>query len=100
MVCPNCNSNALRDLEYLGAEFKVCKYCGCIIKTKSSEEYDRVVREAELERLKNMPKCPTCASTDLRKISTMSKIADTAMFGLLGTKRHKTFHCNHCGYEW
>ena len=48
----------------------------------------------------NKPKCPTCNSTNLKKISTTSKVVNTAMFGLFGTKRHKTFHCNNCGYEW
>lgn len=48
----------------------------------------------------NAPKCPTCSSTNLRKITTTSKAVNTALFGLFGTKRHKTFHCNNCGYEW
>lgn len=48
----------------------------------------------------NKPKCPTCSSTNLKKISTTSKVVNTAMFGIFGTKRHKTFHCNNCGYEW
>lgn len=48
----------------------------------------------------NVPKCPTCQSTNLRKISTTSKVANTTLFGLFGTKRNKTFHCNSCGYEW
>lgn len=46
------------------------------------------------------PKCPTCSSQNLKKISTTSKVVNTAVFGLFGTKRHKTFHCNNCGYEW
>lgn len=46
------------------------------------------------------PKCPTCNSTNLKKISTASKVVNSAVFGLFGTKRHKTFHCNNCGYEW
>ncbi|MBD5136046.1 MAG: hypothetical protein HDT39_08825 [Lachnospiraceae bacterium] len=46
------------------------------------------------------PKCPTCSSTNLKKISVTSKAVNTAMFGIFGTKRHKTFHCNNCGYEW
>lgn len=54
----------------------------------------------EAQDLLNKPKCPTCNSTNLKKISTTSKIFNTAVFGLLGTKRHKTFHCNNCGYEW
>ncbi|MFG6356325.1 MAG: hypothetical protein K1W26_05780 [Acetatifactor sp.] len=48
----------------------------------------------------NKPKCPTCSSTNLKEISITSKIADTAMYGIFGTKRNKTFHCNNCGYEW
>lgn len=48
----------------------------------------------------NKPKCPTCQSTNLKKISTTSKVVNTAVWGILGTKRHKTFHCNNCGYEW
>lgn len=48
----------------------------------------------------NKPKCPTCQSTNLKKISTTSKAVNTAMFGIFGTKRNKTFHCNNCGYEW
>lgn len=46
------------------------------------------------------PKCPTCQSIDIRKISATSKVVNTALFGIVGTKRHKTFHCNNCGYEW
>lgn len=48
----------------------------------------------------NTPECPTCNSTNIKKISTTSKVVNTVVFGLLGTKRHKTFHCNNCGYEW
>lgn len=48
----------------------------------------------------NKPKCPTCQSTNLKKITVTSKAMNTAMFGLFGTKRHKTFHCDNCGYEW
>ncbi|MCM1186621.1 MAG: hypothetical protein NC251_04270 [Lachnoclostridium sp.] len=48
----------------------------------------------------NKPKCPTCQSANLKKITTTSKVVNTAMFGIFGTKRHKTFHCNNCGYEW
>lgn len=48
----------------------------------------------------NKPKCPTCQSTNLKKISVTSKVMNTAIFGLFGAKRYKTFHCNNCGYEW
>lgn len=48
----------------------------------------------------NKPKCPTCTSTNIKKISSTSKAVNTAIFGIFGTKRYKTFHCNNCGYEW
>ena len=48
----------------------------------------------------NTPKCPTCSSTNLKKITNTSKVINTAMFGIFGTKQHKTYHCNNCGYEW
>lgn len=56
--------------------------------------------QASILAQQNKPKCPTCQSTNLKKISATSKVVNTAMFGIFGTKRHKTFHCNNCGYEW
>lgn len=50
--------------------------------------------------LLNKPKCPTCNSTNLKKIPITSKVVNTAVFGLFGTKRFKQFHCNNCGDEW
>ena len=47
-----------------------------------------------------IPHCPTCGSTNIEKITTTSKAVNTALFGIFGTKRHKTFHCNSCKYEW
>lgn len=54
----------------------------------------------EVKQVNSTPKCPTCQSTNIKKISTTVKATNTVLFGLLGTKRHKTFHCNNCGYEW
>ncbi len=44
--------------------------------------------------------CPYCHSTNTKKISTTSKAINTAMFGFLGTKRHKQWHCNSCGIDF
>ena len=52
------------------------------------------------ERVLNKPKCPTCQSTNIKRVSTTSKVINTAIYGIFGTKRYKTFHCNNCGYEW
>lgn len=55
---------------------------------------------AVAQELLNKPKCPTCGSQNLKKISATSKVIHTAVFGIFGTKRHKQFQCNNCGYEW
>ena len=52
------------------------------------------------QKSSNQPKCPTCQSTNIKKISATSKVTNTVMWGIFGTKRHKTYHCNNCGYEW
>lgn len=55
---------------------------------------------ANAQQMQNIPKCPTCQSTSIKKITMTSKAVNTVMFGIYGSKRHKTFHCNNCGYEW
>lgn len=44
--------------------------------------------------------CPYCHSKDTKKISTTSKVVNTAVFGIFGTKRHKQWHCNQCGSDF
>lgn len=46
------------------------------------------------------PKCPTCGSTDLRKVSVGTKAVSVGLFGIFSQKVKKTWHCNSCGYEW
>ncbi len=48
----------------------------------------------------NTPKCPTCGSTDIKKISTTSKVAGAITFGLLSKTAKSQFKCNNCGYKW
>lgn len=75
----------------------------------SYEMYDKWVRELHIKsnstttqshQQKPVPKCPTCGSTDLRKITATEKATSSVLFGLFGNKRKKQFHCNSCGYEW
>ena len=46
------------------------------------------------------PKCPTCGSTNLRKVSVGAKTVSVGLFGIFSQKVKKTWHCNSCGYEW
>lgn len=40
--------------------------------------------------------CPYCNSTNTKKISTTSKVVNTALFGIFGQKRRYQWHCNNC----
>lgn len=46
------------------------------------------------------PHCPSCGSTNLRKISAVSKAGSVALWGIFSQKVKKQFHCENCGYEW
>lgn len=48
----------------------------------------------------NLPKCPTCGSTNIKKISDTAKVAGALMFGLLSKTAKSQFKCNNCGYKW
>lgn len=48
----------------------------------------------------NVPKCPTCGSHNINKISGLSKAGSVAMWGIFSRKVHKQWHCNNCGSEW
>lgn len=72
---------------------------------KMSQFKTQVQQQKQLEQGQNssdtnIPKCPTCSSINLKKIASTSKVVNTAIWGIFGTKRHKTYHCNNCGYEW
>lgn len=49
---------------------------------------------------KNIPKCPTCGSPNIKKISVLSKAASVALWGLFSRKVRKQWHCDNCGSEW
>lgn len=45
----------------------------------------------------NTPHCPYCNSTNTKKITTGSKVAHTALFGIFSMGRNsKQWHCNNC----
>lgn len=49
---------------------------------------------------KNIPRCPTCGSTDISKISWTERTMSIIGLGILSKKIGKSFKCNHCKYTW
>lgn len=53
-----------------------------------------------LEEKSRVPKCPTCGSTNIRRMSGVERGVSIATFGILSKKINKTFKCSNCGYTW
>ena len=48
----------------------------------------------------DIPKCPTCGSTKLKKISGVKRAAHMWTFGLFSKTSYSQFECENCGYKW
>lgn len=53
-------------------------------------------------QLQNIPKCPMCGSTNISKISTISRATSIIGFGILSKKIGKQWQCNNpkCKHMW
>lgn len=53
-----------------------------------------------LEEKSRVPKCPTCGSTNIKKISGTKRWLSTRLFGLASSNIGKSMCCQNCGYKW
>lgn len=75
-------------------------------KIELSNYYDRQKRIAE--RKANpvpaykpyVPKCPTCGSANVQKISDLRKAGGAILFGIFSKDAKSQFECRNCGYKW
>ena len=49
---------------------------------------------------KSIPKCPTCGSTNIQKISGTKRWLSTGLFGLASSDIGKNMCCKNCGHKW
>lgn len=105
--CPSCNKEILDNV-------RACPYCGFdeissyllyLEKEKQSKyiDYTSFHNNVPIQpqtQPQNMPKCPTCGSTNIRKMGGVERGASIAAFGIFSKKINKTFKCGNCGYTW
>lgn len=48
----------------------------------------------------NIPKCPTCQSTNIKKISALKRETHVLLFGIFSKTATSQFECDNCGYKW
>ena len=75
----------------------------------SEEAYENRIRTVKREnsarqstqrQSSNIPHCPTCGSTNIKKISATSKVVGAGLFGLFSKTARSQFECKDCGYKW
>lgn len=59
-----------------------------------------VVQKPTTQIPNNQPKCPTCGSTNIKRISGVERAGSVGFFGLFSKKINKSFQCNNCKYTW
>ena len=120
--CKYCNTNMIQTDE-TGDEF-VDNFCTYSVKGEdyfkifakkyggdqfSEEAYEDRIRTVKREnsalqstqrQSSNIPHCPTCGSTNIKKISATSKAVGAGLFGLFSKTARSQFECKDCGYKW
>ena len=125
--CPHCNSQLeMSDITYENyksmPKVKKCKNCKrkcpkifikcpkCnqqLIKLSTeNKQLDKQVNEIKKEiqeyqeNQSNIPKCPTCGSTNVKHISTLNRAVSIGVFGLFSSKIGKNYECLDCKMKW
>lgn len=79
-------------------------FCGEISNVISEiprEEQPQVIIQT-IDQLsqKNIPRCPTCGSTNVERISFGSKAVGAYMFGVFSSNIRNTYRCKDCKCKW
>ena len=116
-ICPRCN-NELIETSINSDEFNsiidVSRDVGFLESMIFLKEKDPIEFQLKLAQFKattaqqesvkskeqNIPKCPTCGSTNIKKISAGSRWLSTGLFGISSSKMGKSMECKNCGYKF
>ncbi len=113
-ICPYCN-NKLVDTLITENEFNLIEdvsdsdrqFLEAMIELKKNDpieyqlkmsQFKANLKQQESSKVEedNKVHCPYCNSTNVNKISGLSKAGSIAMFGIFSRKVHKQWHCNDC----
>ena len=66
------------------------------------EGKEKLLQQASLgkQQEQNIPKCPTCGSTNVKHISTLNRAVSIGAFGLFSSKIGKNYECLNCKAKW
>ena len=86
------------------SKIKHCSFCGeeilvSAVKCKHCKEWLDKEHVKEPKERVGVPKCPTCGSTGVERISAGDIARTMLLFGSLKNLTG-TFKCNTCGHKW
>lgn len=121
MICKRCNSSniieiptgtniTIGDISAITKISKDKKFFESMIALKEKDPIEfqlkltqfkaTTVQQESATQQQNVPKCPTCGSTNIKKISAGSRWLSTGLFGISSSKMGKSMECRNCGYLW
>lgn len=67
---------------------------------KDVAEYEKQIDNHQPSPQPSIPHCPTCNSTNIKRISAASKAVGVGLFGIFSKTARSQFECKDCGYKW
>lgn len=58
------------------------------------------IKKQLMEKIYNQPHCPTCGSTNIKKLDVIDRAVSVGVFGIFSNKINKSFKCKNCGHTW
>ena len=97
-------------MEEYGAKISTCSVVGSVFEfndykfpenfQKTYEDMCNRNHQRVMEKASHLPKCPTCGSTNVHKISFTRKATSIVGLGILSNKIGKTYQCDNCKATW
>lgn len=96
------NRRASNDTLFIEAMIKLRQDNIIEYESRMSQFRIQVQQQEQLEqkRSNNIPKCPTCGSTNIRPISGTERAVSVIGLGLFSKKINKTYKCLNCKHTW
>ena len=115
-ICPICKSTDWEDADLIALKeiSNDTDFLEAMIELKKNDPIEYQLKMTQfkanlkqqvsskiVEEDNNTPHCPYCNSTNTKKITTGSKVAHTALFGIFSISRNsKQWHCNNCNSDF
>lgn len=90
----------LKQDDIIEYELKMSQFRTQYEQQQSIRKSQQLLNNTQDQQSTNHPKCPTCGSTNIEKISVGKKLGGGFLFGIFSSDVRNTMHCRDCGAKW